>query len=256
MSVEEDDKEISVEAGVEEESGSGCCCREQGTIDVESEGERSGHEGGDATVAEDDNHEDEIDAQDNSDDGSSGEDESDESAKNLTGEEITELINKSSERDDFLDKLQRTRAEYANYQKRKSKEMSEIRRFAIQGLAVDLTSVLDNFVRAIESTSESKDFEKLLEGIQIVEKQLYKTLEDYGVKPIETVGQPFDPAMHEVLMEEEDDSHPHHTVTMELQRGYLLHDRVIKPSKVKVSRSASREGDEDDTDGESASDSK
>ena len=159
----------------------------------------------------------------------------------LTKDEIDILIKKSSERDEFLDKLQRTRAEYLNFQKRKNKEIGDIRRYAVQDFATALTSVLDNFNLAIQFTKESKDFAKLLEGIELVEGQLYKTLEEHGVKPIETVGKPFDPLVHEAVIEEEDDSKPHHTVIMELQKGFLLHDRVIRPAKVKVSKKIEKE---------------
>ncbi|MGR3220345.1 MAG: nucleotide exchange factor GrpE [Candidatus Anammoxibacter sp.] len=169
-------------------------------------------------------------------DGKEEESEENEDGADLSKEEIKELIDKSSERDDLLDKLQRLKAEYANFQKRKSKEIGEIRRFAIQNFVIALTSVLDNFTRAVQSTEGTKDFDKLLEGIQLVESQFYKTLEDHDVKPIETVGKPFDPVMHEAVIEEEDDSRPHHTVIMELQKGFLLHDRIIRPAKVKVSK--------------------
>ena len=154
----------------------------------------------------------------------------------LTKEEISELKKKAEESDEIVDKLQRVRAEYLNFQKRKNKEVGDIRRFAVQGFAIALTDVLDNFSRAISSTKDAKDFDKLLEGIQLVEGQFYKTLEDYNVKPIETVGKAFDPVMHEAVIEEADDSYPHHTVIMELQKGFMLFDRVIRPAKVKVSK--------------------
>lgn len=159
-----------------------------------------------------------------------------EEAIRITKEELEALKKRALERDDFLDKLQRTRADYSNYQKRMNNEIEKIRRFAIQDLTVALTSILDNFNRAVNSSKELKDFTRLLEGIQIVENQLYKILESYGMKSIETVGKPFDPLLHEAVMEVEDHSQPHHTIIEELQRGFLLHDRVIKPAKVKVSK--------------------
>lgn len=154
----------------------------------------------------------------------------------VTKEEIEVLKKKALERDDFLDRLQRTRADYLNYQKRMNNEIEKIKRFAIQDLTIALTSISDNLNRAINSSKELKDFTRLLEGIQIVENQLYKILEDNGVNPIETVGKPFNPLFHEAVMEMEDPTLPHHTVIEELQRGFLLHDRVIKPAKVKVSK--------------------
>ena len=169
----------------------------------------------------------------------------DEDAKRLTKEEIEEIIKKSLERDELLDKLQRARAEYSNFQKRMIKEVETAKRFAIQDIVIELTSILGNFTRAILFSKESKNFEKLLEGIQLVEGQFFKTLEDYGVKTIETVGKPFDPVMHEAIMEEEDNSQPHHTVIMELERGFLLNDRVVRPSKVKVSKNTENKNESD-----------
>ncbi len=164
----------------------------------------------------------------------------------LTEDEVKEAVKKAKEYDELLDKLKRTQAEYANFQKRKIKEAESIRQYAVQDVVVALTNVADNFSRAIFSTKESKDFDKLLEGIHMVEGELKKLLERCGVKEIETEGKPFDPALHEAVMEEENDSHPHHTVTMELQKGFVLHDRVIRPAKVKVSKKSANATPEED----------
>ena len=92
----------------------------------------------------------------------------------------------------------------------------------------------------------SKDFDKFVEGIKLIEEQLFKVLGKYGVEPIETVGKAFDPNLHEAVMEEENNETPHHTIIDEFQRGFLLKERVIRPSKVKVSKRTVEEEEESD----------
>lgn len=163
----------------------------------------------------------------------------------LTKEEIVELRKKAEERDSFYDQLLRTRAEFMNYQKRMRKENESIAQFAIQELISDLFPELDNFDRALKLADGSQDFDKFVEGIKLIEDQLFKVLGKYGVKSIETVGKTFDPGLHEAVMEEENNELPHHTIIDELQRGFLLKERVIRPSKVKVSKRITKEGDEE-----------
>jgi len=158
-------------------------------------------------------------------------------------EEIAALRRKAEERDSFLDQLLRTRAEFENYQKRVRKENESSTQYAIQNLVLDFLPELDNFDRALKLADSSKNFDKFVEGIKLIEGQLFKVLAKYGVKPIETVGKAFDPNLHEAVMEEENNELPHHTIIDELQGGFLLKERVIRPSKVKVSR---RTIDEDD----------
>ena len=162
-------------------------------------------------------------------------------------EEIVDLRRKAEERDSFLDQLLRTRAEFMNYQKRVRKENESTAQFAIQGLILDLFPELDNFDRALKLADSSKDFDKFVEGIKLIEDQLFKVLAKYGVKSIETVGKAFDPNLHEAVMEEENNELPHHTIVDELQGGFLLKERVIRPSKVKVSKRTIEEDDVKET---------
>ena len=164
----------------------------------------------------------------------------------LTNEEIIDLKKKAEERDSFLDQLLRTRAEFMNYQKRMHKENESIAQFAIQNLILDLFPELDNFDRALKLADNSKDFDKLVEGIKLIKDQLFKVLGKYGVKSMETVGKAFDPNLHEAVMEEENNELPHHTITDELQKGFLLKERVIRPSKVKVSKRTIEEEETED----------
>ena len=161
----------------------------------------------------------------------------------LSNEEIADLRRKAEERDSFLDQLLRTRAEFMNYQKRVRKENESTAQFAIQSLILDLFPELDNFDRALKLANSSKDFDKFVEGIKLIEDQLFKVLAKYGVKYIETVGKAFDPNLHEAVMEEENNELPHHTIVDELQGGFLLKERVIRPSKVKVSKRTIGEND-------------
>ncbi len=154
----------------------------------------------------------------------------------LKKSEVDELRKKAEESDSFLDKLLRTRAELLNYQKRMRKEHESTAQYAIQDLILDLLPEFDNFERAAKLAENSKDINKFVEGVKLIEDQLFKVLEKHGVKAIETVGKPFDPNLHEAVAWEEDNEHSHHTVIEELQRGFLLKERVVRPSKVKVSK--------------------
>ncbi len=154
----------------------------------------------------------------------------------LTKEEFVELKNKAEERDTYLDQLLRTKAEFMNYQKRMVKENESTAQFAVQNLILDFLPELDNFDRALKLADNSKDFDKFVDGIKLIEEQLFKVLGKYGVEPIETVGKAFDPNLHEAVMEEENNEMPHHTIIDEFQRGFILKKRVIRPSKVRVSK--------------------
>ena len=168
------------------------------------------------------------------------------SLDDLTKEDILELKKKAVERDTYLDQLLRTKAEFMNYQKRMVKESESTSQFAVQSLILDFLPELDNFDRALKLADSSKDIVKFVEGIKLIEEQLFKVLGKYGVEPIETVGKPFDPNLHEAVMEEENNEMPHHTIIDEFQRGFLLKERVIRPSKVKVSKKTIEEEVESD----------
>ncbi len=170
-----------------------------------------------------------------------------EAPADLTKDEIVELKKKAEERDTYLDQLLRTKAEFMNYQKRMIKENESTSQFAVQSLILDFLPELDNFDRALKLADNSKDFDKFVEGIKLIEEQLFKVLGKYGVEPIETVGKAFDPNLHEAVMEEENNEMPHHTIIDEFQRGFLLKERVIRPSKVKVSkRTVEEEGEKEE----------
>jgi molecular chaperone GrpE len=136
---------------------------------------------------------------------------------------------------EYEDLLKRKQAEFENFRKRAQKDAQDYKKYANVEIILDVLTTIDNFERAIESTKSSKDFDALIEGILLAEKQLRSNLENkYGVKVIESVGKRFDPSVHEAFMMEESEKHEEDTVIEDFQKGYTMHDRVIRPSKVKV----------------------
>lgn len=145
-----------------------------------------------------------------------------------------ELLDAQRQRDEYLDQLQRTRAEFANYQKRARAQADADRPYAVAPLAYDLIAVLDNFERAAEA-ARTTGATSIVEGLEMVHRQLMSALAKHGVQPIAALGQPFDPNLHEALTQQPDAQHPEGTVVAELGKGYRLFDRVLRPAKVAVS---------------------
>jgi molecular chaperone GrpE len=159
-----------------------------------------------------------------------------------TGEEPTvhappmdeELVLAHKQRDEYLDQLQRSRAEFANFQKRIKAQAEQNQAYAVGNLALDLVGVLDNFERALEAARGS-GAQGIVEGLDLVHRQLLSALAKHGVEPIAALGQPFDPNRHEALLKQASANHHEGTVVAELGRGYIMKDRVLRPSKVAVS---------------------
>ncbi len=131
--------------------------------------------------------------------------------------------------------LQRLAAEFSNYRKRAEADRSEVVKYAKESLIRRLLDVLDNFDRALETAPRELARFSWVDGIWLVERQLRGILEAEGLRPIEALGKSFDPYEHEAVMHEESDQ-PDGTVIGELQKGYKLHDRVIRPALVKVAK--------------------
>ena len=145
-----------------------------------------------------------------------------------------EIAQLQKQRDEYLEQLQRTRAEFANYQKRSKTQADADRVYAVGTLARDLLDGLDNLQRATDALRAS-GASGITEGLDMVHKQLVATLAKHGVEPIAALGQPFDPNQHEAVIQQPDAFHPEGTVVAELSKGYTIHDRVLRPSKVAVS---------------------
>ena len=132
---------------------------------------------------------------------------------------------------DLKDRVLRTLADYENYRKRADREKQDYFKYALADSIRDLLPVLDNFDRALEHAEEGDDFHK---GVLLIYKQLFDVLKRHGVKPIDESGVHFDPNIHEAVVREENAEVPSHTVVAVLQKGYFLHDRLLRPAMVKV----------------------
>jgi molecular chaperone GrpE len=135
------------------------------------------------------------------------------------------------------DRFVRVTADFENYRKRTSREMSDLRKFANENILKDMLSVVDNLERAIESGSKPDSEKKtLLEGINITLKDLFRMLEKYGVKDFKSKGEPFDPVFHQAMMQEQTNDYPDNIVLNELQKGYTIHGRLLRPAMVVVAK--------------------
>ncbi|MEF3168515.1 MAG: nucleotide exchange factor GrpE [Deltaproteobacteria bacterium] len=137
------------------------------------------------------------------------------------------------------EKVMRLAAELDNFKKRIEREKAEHMKYALAAFANDLLPFLDNLERAVSSAKESRDIGKLTDGIEITLTGYLKTLERYGLRTFAAVGQRFDPTLHEALSVVEHPDYEENTVVEELLRGYILHERVLRPALVTVSKKPS-----------------
>lgn len=131
----------------------------------------------------------------------------------------------------YLANWQRTQADFVNYKRRSEQEREEIGKFANNQLILSLLPVLDDLERAFESITPQVARLKWVEGIRLIERKLRSALEAQGLSQIKALGEPFDPNLHEATMHSKGEEG---MVVEELQKGYMLHDRVIRPSMVVV----------------------
>jgi len=135
--------------------------------------------------------------------------------------------------DENLRAWQRAAADFSNFKRRTDDERDTVVRFSNAVLIGKLLSVLDDFDRALENVPPDTD-DAWVEGVRLVERKLRSVLETEGVTPIEAAGLPFDPNVHEAVVHEDTADYPDNQVIGELQRGYRLHDRVLRPALVRV----------------------
>jgi molecular chaperone GrpE len=165
---------------------------------------------------------------------------------NLSQEEVVEtneLENKVKELEDSLsqekEKSLRSFAELENFKKRKEQEMRNFCKFANEELVLSLLPVLDSFDRACEHAEGAEDntnIEDVISGFVLIQKQFHAALEKLGIKTIEAVGQPFNTDEHQAIMQEDSDEVDSNTVVKEVQKGYKLNERTIRPAMVIVSK--------------------
>jgi molecular chaperone GrpE len=142
----------------------------------------------------------------------------------------------TDERDQAKDQLLRTMADFQNFRKRTQQETETIRQFATERLIGTLLPVLDNFERTMAALDNGANTDAIVTGIRAVERQLRTVLEGQNVSRIEAMGAAFDPDLHEAIAAEHSEEHPEGTVLAELEPGYRISQKVIRPARVKVSK--------------------
>ncbi len=154
-------------------------------------------------------------------------------------ETIAELQERLKEADD---KYLRLAAEFDNFRKRTARQFEELSQAGRIHVITRLLGVLDNFQRALEAAANTSNHDSLLEGMQLVYKSFCDILSKEGLEPIEAVGKPFDPNVHDALMQLESDEYPEGTVVQEMVKGYKFGDKILRHSRVAVSKRPADEG--------------
>jgi len=146
--------------------------------------------------------------------------------------------------EELEDKHLRLAAEFDNYKKRMARQYEETMRSANDRILLELLEVVDNFERALHHENDNTDFETFRKGTELIFSQITALLGKYDIMPIEALGKPFDPNLHEALMPIESEDYPEGTVAVEVSKGYLQGDRVLRHSKVGVSKGKPKDKEE------------
>jgi len=156
----------------------------------------------------------------------------------LTGIDMlsTKMVELENSVNQYKDQFLRKAAEFENYKKRVENDSANIVKYANEELIEKLLPVLDDFERSINALKDtSMESESFIKGVELIYNKFKKVLDLQGVKPIDVVGYPFNPEVHDALLQIPSKNHPHHTVIQEVEKGYTLNDRVIRHAKVIVS---------------------
>ena len=145
----------------------------------------------------------------------------------------TELLAKERLLEEANDRYKRLQADFDNFRRRTRQEKEELSNIVAQNVILELLPVIDNFERALGSVA-TQDADKMLSGVEMIYRQLAQVLEKSGLTTVEAVGKVFDPQQHEAVMRVEDAEQPDGTIVEELQKGYAVRGKVIRPSMVKV----------------------
>jgi len=174
-----------------------------------------------------------------------GKHQKDKKKKEDKGKEVEELKKKLEEKEkeakENYDRLLRTAADFENYKKRAAREKEDWTKFANEDLIKGILPFIDNLERAVNHAQKVKDTGVLIEGIRLTLQQLLQALNKFGLSSFESIGKPFDPAMHEAMLVVETDKHEPNQVVEEFQKGYLLNDRLLRPATVSVSKPPEKE---------------
>ncbi|TRZ94692.1 nucleotide exchange factor GrpE [bacterium] len=161
----------------------------------------------------------------------------DEKIITLKESEYLVLLDEAGKSKESQDKLLRVQADFENTRKRFERDKQDFLKYANEGIVLELLNVLDDLERVIDlAENKHEDLNAFLKGVEMILAHLYDMLKEYGVKPIEAEGKVFDPHYHEALIQVENKDLPEHTIVEVLQKGYLMHERVIRTAKVKVSK--------------------
>ena len=156
-----------------------------------------------------------------------------------TTEEVVEELDAAQlkvQLDELNQRFLRTAADFENYKRRTALEKDDLMKYSNAKIIGEILPVLDNFQLALKTPGDSKEVQNVIKGVDMIYRQLLQVLEQAGMTKIEAVGHAFDPNLHEAIMQVDDDSVPEDTVVEELRAGYMLKERVIRPTMVKVSR--------------------
>lgn len=159
-------------------------------------------------------------------------------AEHVAPSELEDCLNQLAQKEEELkaaqDKILRLAAEFENFKKRMEREKAEHIKYALESFVVELLPFLDNLERAISAAKDTRDIDKLVEGLELSISSYSRVLETFGLKGIVAQGLPFDPCMHEAICVEHSEEHDEGVVLKELMKGYTLNDKVIRPAKVIV----------------------
>lgn len=170
----------------------------------------------------------------NAEDAQAAEEGAAEDSKVVELEAEVEMLKKQAE--ESKQRYLRAQADFENFRRRTRAEKEELSKYGSMSVLEKLLPVVDNFDRALDASRQNEDFNSLLKGLEMIHTQFSQILEEEDLKPIQAVGEPFNPEFHQAVMQVESEEHEEGIVVEELQKGYMLKEKVIRPSMVKVSQ--------------------
>jgi len=176
-----------------------------------------------------------------------GEEQKEQQADNVQVETLSQALDAEKKRsEDYLTRLKYMQADFENLKKRFDRQMEEVKNYCNEQLIVELLNVVDELEMAVKSGRSSNSTEILVQGVEMTLKKLKKVLEQEGVYPIEDVGKPFDPSKHNAVARIEKNDAEGYIIVEEVRKGYIMKDKVIRPSIVKVTAPYSKAKEEVD----------
>lgn len=152
------------------------------------------------------------------------------------GEPLSETAALEAERDKYKDQLLRTAADFDNFRKRTRKDLEQAERKGRESIMLELLPVIDNLERAVQAAGSASDASAVRQGVEMVLKLFNDTAERIGLERVQSVGQRFDPNVHDAFQQQETDEHPPGTIVAEYQSGYRLGDKLLRPAMVVVAK--------------------